>query len=77
MAIGKITSRAAGVAADAVGSVLGAGIYPESEYALAAYLFERIAQSERSTGERDAGTRDRAYYLDLMRQCLEVARARS
>ena len=67
--IGKITARAA-EAAGAVGSVVGGTIYPESEYALAAYLFDRIAQAEKEQVERS-----RAYYLELMATCLETVRA--
>jgi len=70
MSFGKLTAKAAGVAADAVGEVLGEGNYPESEYGLAAYLFERIAQAERGEEERT-----RAYYVALMRECLEAVRA--
>ena len=66
--IGKITARAA-EAAGAVGSVVSGTIYPESEYALAAYLFDRIAQAEKEQAERS-----RAYYLELMATCLETAR---
>ena len=70
MSFGKFTAKAAGVAADAVGEVLGESSYPESEYGLAAFLFERVAQAER--GEEN---RDREYYLSLMRECLSVVRA--
>jgi hypothetical protein len=69
MAIGKFAGKAAGVAADAVGGVLGAGTYPETEYGLAAYLFERIASKERDQDEND-----RAYYLDLIGECLAAVR---
>lgn len=71
MSIGKFTAKAAGVAADAVGGVLGNETYPtypETEYGLAALLFQHIVQSER--GEN----RDRAYYLALIRECLAAVR---
>lgn len=44
-------------------------IYPESKYALAAWLFDRI---DLKTVDKDG--KDRGYYLDLMRGCLAVAR---
>jgi hypothetical protein len=69
MGIGRLTARAAGVAADAVGDVLGSDAYPETEYGLAAYLFQQIAQSERGEAQRD-----RAYYLALMKECLAAVR---
>ena len=69
MAIGKFAGRAAGVAAEAVGGVLGTDAYPETEYGLAAYLFDRIASKE-----RDQDDKDRAYYFTLMGECLEVVR---
>ncbi len=62
---GKLAGKAAG----AVGEVIGTGTYPESEYALAAYVFDRIVQAERDTAERN-----RDYYLDLMRACLAAVR---
>ena len=70
MAIRNLTSRAT----DAVGSVVNEvtglrKIHPESEHALAAWLFERI---DENTG--DKGGKDRAYYLELMRDCLAVVR---
>ena len=68
-AIGKFAGKAAGAAADAVGGIMGSGTYPESKYGLAAVLFERIAQLEKSNSNTP---RDRAYYLALMRECLEV-----
>ena len=67
--LGRFTAKAAGAAADAVGGIMGAGTYPESKYGLAAALFERIVQVEKANEER---AHDRAYYLTLMRQCLEV-----
>ncbi len=69
MAIGKFAGKAAGVAVDAVGGVLGTGIYPETEYGLAAYLFDRIASKE-----RDQDGKDRAYYFTLMGECLATVR---
>ncbi|MCG8508443.1 MAG: hypothetical protein MI741_04375 [Rhodospirillales bacterium] len=70
MSIGKLTARAAGVAADAVGDVLGGeSAYPETEYGLAAFLFQQIEQSERGEGNRG-----RAYYLALMKECLAATR---
>ncbi len=69
MAIGKFAGKAAGVAADAVGGVLGTSAYPESEYGLAAFLFDRIASKE-----RDQDGKDRAYCLDLMGECLATVR---
>jgi hypothetical protein len=69
MSLGKFTARAAGAAADAVGDVLGSETYPESEYGLAAFLFQQIVQSERGTEERN-----RAYYQQLMSECLEIVR---
>ena len=67
--LGKLAGKAAGKAAETVGDFIGTATYPETEYALAAYLFERIAQAEK----QDAA-RDRAYYLDLMRTCLAAVR---
>ena len=69
MQIGKIAGKAAGMAADTVGDLLGQAGFPESEYGLAAFLFDRIAQVEKQSAERD-----RAYYLQLMRECLETVR---
>ena len=63
--IGKMTARAAGVLSELIGS----GAYPETEYALGAYLFERIAQAEKDLVEKD-----RRYYLELMQACLEAVR---
>ena len=70
MKLGSITAKAAGVAAEAVGGVLGETVYPETEFGLAAYLFERIAVQE-----KDSADRDRAYYLSLMEECLNSVRA--
>ncbi len=67
--IGKMTARAAGKASGALGELIGTGVYPETEYALAAYLFERVSQAEKDSAERD-----RAYHLELMRQCLDTVR---
>lgn len=67
--IGKMTARAAGSAAGALGELIGSGAYPETEYALAAYLFERIVQAE-----KDRDTKDRAYFRSLMAECLETVR---
>ncbi|MBT5496680.1 MAG: hypothetical protein HOK54_13125 [Alphaproteobacteria bacterium] len=69
MSLGKFTARAAGAAADAVGEVLGSETYPESEYGLAALLFQHIVQSERGTEARS-----RAYYRQLMSECLVTVR---
>lgn len=70
MSLGKFTARAAGAAADAVGEVLGSDTYPETEYGLAAFLFQHVVQSERGS---EARTRD--YYLQLMSECLATVRA--
>ena len=67
--IGKMTAKAAGSAAGMLGELVGSGAYPETDYALAAYLFERIAQAE-----KDAAPHDRAYHLALMAACLETVR---
>ena len=69
MSLGKFTARAAGAAADAVGEVLGSETFPESEYGLAALLFQHIVQSERGTEARN-----RAYYRQLMSECLATVR---
>ena len=37
--IGKMTAKAAGSAAGKLGELIGSGVYPETEYALAAYLY--------------------------------------
>ena len=70
MSIGKFTARGAGMAADAVGKLIGSEAYPESEYGLAAHLFDRILASE-----RHVEVKDRAYILDLMAQCLKAVRS--
>ena len=70
--IGKMTAKAAGSAAGKLGELIGSGAYPESEYALAAYLFERILQVEKAGAERDRG-----YYMELMAACLETVRRRA
>lgn len=72
--ITRIAGKAANMASDAVGDLINSGVYPESEYGLAAYLFERIAQTERDDETRP---RDREYCLDLMRTCLETVRNNS
>ena len=68
VSIGKVAGRAADMAAGAVGGMMSTDPYPETRYGLAAYLFQQIVQAE-----KELPGRDRAYYLDLMRQCLEVA----
>ena len=70
--IGRMTARAAGSAAGVLGELIGSGAYPETEYALAAYLFERIVQAE-----KDQGAKDRAYYRALMSECLETVRGQT
>ena len=70
--IGRMTARAAGSAAGVLGELIGSGAYPETEYALAAYLFERIVQAE-----KDKGAKDRAYYRALMAECLETVRGQT
>jgi len=67
--IGRMAAKATGTAAGALGELIGSGAYPESEYGLAAYLFERIAQSEKETA-----VKDRQYYLELMATCLKTVR---
>ena len=67
--IGKIAGKAAGSAAGALGEIMGSGVYPETEYGLAAYLYERVLQTEKT-----AEARDRDYHLELMRQCLAAVR---
>ncbi len=67
--IGRVGAKAAEAAAGMVGDLMGAGVYPTNEHALAAYLFERIAQAE-----KDSGPKDRAYYLQLMTVCLATVR---
>lgn len=70
MGIGKLTAKAAGAAAGAVGEIMGTGGYPDTEFALATHLFERILGAER--GKKD---RDREYYCQLMYECLRTVRA--
>lgn len=72
VAIRKIAGKAANLATETVGEIMGSGIYPETDQALAAYLFERIAQAE-----KDQAARDRDYYLELMGRCLETVRKES
>ena len=67
--IGKMAAKATGSAAGLLGELIGSGAYPETEYGLAAYLFERIAQSE-----KEAAAKDRQYYLELMAACLAAVR---
>ena len=66
--IGKLTARAAG----AVGDVIGDRTYPETEYGLAAYLYEQIRQAE-----QDEADQDRDYHLRLMQSCLAIIRGAS
>ena len=70
--IGKVGARAAEAATGLVGELMEAGAYPSNEHALAAYLFERIAQAEKENSHKD-----RDYYLELMRTCLATVRAQS
>lgn len=74
--IGKMAARATNVAAGAVGDIMGTGAYPESEYALAAHLYDRIVAAERDAAEAAGAPapRDRAYHLELMAACLATAR---
>ena len=67
--IGRVGAKAAETAVGLVQDFVGNGVFPANEYALAAYLFERIAQAEKETAPKD-----RQYYLDLMTVCLETAR---
>ena len=67
--IGKVGAKAAEAAAGMVGDLMNSGVYPSNEHALAAYLFERIAQAE-----KDDGPKDRTYYLQLMTVCLATIR---
>ena len=53
--IGRMTARAAGSAAGVLGELIGSGAYPETEYALAAYLFERIVQAEKDKEAKGPG----------------------
>lgn len=72
MSIGKTAAKAAGVAAGAVGDIVGVNQtgLPESEYALAAYLFEKILSAEKSKQKPE-----RSYYTQLMYECLRTIRA--
>lgn len=70
MSIGKTAVKAASVAAGAVGDLVGDGTYPETEYGLAAYLFDRIAHVEKNKKGRD-----RDYYTQLMYECVRTIRA--
>lgn len=67
--IGRVGAKAAEAAAGMVGDLMSSGVYPSNEHALAAYLFERIAQAE-----KDSGPKDRAYFLQLMTVCLATVR---
>lgn len=67
--IGRMGAKAAESAVSLVQDLTGSGVYPANDYALAAYLFERIAQAE-----KEAVTQDREYYLTLMARCLETVR---
>jgi len=67
--IGKVGAKAAEAAAGMVGDLMNSGVYPSNEHALAAYLFERIAQAE-----KESGPKDRNYYLQLMTICLATVR---
>ena len=67
--IGRMAAKATGTAAGALGELIGSGAYPESEYGLAAYLFERVVHSEKETA-----IKDRQYYLELMATCLKTVR---
>jgi hypothetical protein len=72
--IGKLTvktaGKVAGKAAGAVTDMMGQSAFPESEHALAAYLYERILQDEKDSGIRQ----DRSYHLKLMAECLAAVR---
>ncbi len=67
--IGRVGAKAAETAVGLVQDMAGSGVYPGNDHALAAYLFERIAQAEKETAPKD-----RQYYLGLMKVCLEVVR---
>ena len=67
--IGRMGAKAAESAVSLVQDLTGSGVYPTNDYALAAYLFERIAQAEKETVAQD-----RQYYLTLMAQCLQTVR---
>ncbi len=75
--LGKMAAKATNVAAGAVGGIIGTGGYPESEYALAAHLYDRIVAAEKAAAEASGvETRhDRAYHLELMAACLATIRA--
>lgn len=74
--LGKMAAKATNVAAGAVGDIMGTSVYPESEYALAAHLYDRIVVAEKSAAEAAgaAAPHDRAYHLELMAACLATAR---
>lgn len=75
--IGKMAARATNVAAGAVGDIMGTGVYPESEYALAAHLYDRIVAAEKAAAEAAGAPeipRDRAYHMELMAACLATIR---
>jgi len=67
--IGRVGAKAAETAVGMVQEMIGSGVYPANDHALAAYLFERIAQAEKETAPKD-----RQYYLDLMDSCLATVR---
>lgn len=68
MSIGKAAARTA----DSVRDINGSAAYPETEFGLAAYLFESIAGAEK--GRKD---RDRSYYVQLMYECVRTVQAAS
>lgn len=70
MSIGKTAAKAASAAAGAVGDLMGGSGYPDSEYALAAHLFEKICGVEKNAKDRDRG-----YYMQLMYECVRTVRA--
>lgn len=67
--IGRVGAKAAETAVGMVQEMIGSGVYPGNDHALAAYLFERIAQAEKETAPKD-----RQYYLELMARCLATVR---
>ena len=67
--IGRVGAKAAETAVGLVQDMVGSGVYPGNDHALAAYLFERIAQTE-----KESAIQDRQYYLELMALCLETVR---
>ena len=67
--IGRVGAKAAETAVGLVQDMVGSGVYPGNDHALAAYLFERVAQAEKETA-----TPDRQYYLELMAVCLKTVR---